>query len=341
MTTFYDVLKVAPNAETATIKKAYYLLALKHHPDKCENKDDTSLTDANVLFQRIVEAYETLSDPKKRAVYDKSLQSAPKKEANVAAKRTAPAPEQHQPPKKAASNLDPRPNYRFVPENIPRHDYEFTIHSTIEEAYYYYWTMKRGPFVTKDSHYYAGNLEQLLKEIKELSQNRRDKQGAKFSDIDLQYWIIKKGAGGREYISIPTNKPRCVQFDLRIIRKTLNVVGLLEDSLRYKEVKTQDPLKGKPRFEQPEEAKHEAPNAAFDFNFEAPVDNSWENVPTGRPFDFYESSNVFRTTGAPSRAANVLIQDRFAFLHQIVRKQGFKIIQPPMHDNLGLSNFLN
>lgn len=291
MTTFYDILKVAPNAENATIKKAYYLLALEHHPDKCKDKDEKSLNEAKVKFQKIVEAYETLSDPKKRTVYDRSIVVEAKRESNAHQKRPAPAPEQPQQPKKTSSTPDPRPHYRFVPPNIPAHAYEFTIHQDIEDAYYYYWTLERSFFVTKAPYYYAGDLGQLLKEIKELSQNRRDKQGNKFSDIDLQYWTIKKSARGKEYISIPTNKPRCIQFDLRIIRKTLNVHTLHGDSQKYNELKAQDPLHGEPRFDRSEEVNNEAPNASFNFNYKSPLygqaNNPTPNFFRPRPFDFY------------------------------------------------------
>ncbi len=61
---FYDVLSVKKDATAAQIKSAYRKLARKYHPDV--NKDD----DATKKFQEASEAYEVLSDTKKRQTYD-------------------------------------------------------------------------------------------------------------------------------------------------------------------------------------------------------------------------------------------------------------------------------
>mmetsp|Transcript_13661 Transcript_13661/g.43660 ORF Transcript_13661/g.43660 Transcript_13661/m.43660 type:complete len:253 (-) Transcript_13661:40-798(-) len=63
---YYDVLGVSKDATEQEIKKAYRKLAVKYHPDK--NPDDPD--GAAEKFKRIAEAYEVLSDPKKRAEYD-------------------------------------------------------------------------------------------------------------------------------------------------------------------------------------------------------------------------------------------------------------------------------
>ncbi|GLG95183.1 Uncharacterized protein GBIM_02220 [Gryllus bimaculatus] len=66
MVDYYRVLEVQRSASTADIKKAYRKLALKWHPDK--NPDN--LDEATKRFKEISEAYEVLSDEKKRRVYD-------------------------------------------------------------------------------------------------------------------------------------------------------------------------------------------------------------------------------------------------------------------------------
>lgn len=63
---YYKILGVDKNAKEEDIKKAYRKLARKHHPDV--NPGDSS---AKEKFQQINEANEVLSDPVKRAKYDK------------------------------------------------------------------------------------------------------------------------------------------------------------------------------------------------------------------------------------------------------------------------------
>jgi molecular chaperone DnaJ len=63
---FYKILNVERNASDAEIKKSYRSLAMKHHPDR--NKDNPDA--AEVKFKEINQAYEVLSDPKKRSAYD-------------------------------------------------------------------------------------------------------------------------------------------------------------------------------------------------------------------------------------------------------------------------------
>lgn len=58
---YYKILEVNENASLDEIKRAYRKLAAKHHPDK---GGDTK------KFQEISQAYDTLSDPDKKAMYD-------------------------------------------------------------------------------------------------------------------------------------------------------------------------------------------------------------------------------------------------------------------------------
>jgi molecular chaperone DnaJ len=62
---YYDVLGVGRQADSESIKKAYRALALKYHPDR--NPGDSK---AEEQFKEAAEAYEVLSDPEKRRLYD-------------------------------------------------------------------------------------------------------------------------------------------------------------------------------------------------------------------------------------------------------------------------------
>lgn len=62
---YYEVLGCAKNANADELKKAYRKLAIQFHPDK--NPGDKK---AEEKFKELSEAYETLSDPQKRKMYD-------------------------------------------------------------------------------------------------------------------------------------------------------------------------------------------------------------------------------------------------------------------------------
>lgn len=76
----YVVLEVARDADKAAIKKAYRKKANLHHPDR--NKGDE---DAERRFKEVAEAYDVLSDPEKRDLFDLygnvGPEPAPKKSA--------------------------------------------------------------------------------------------------------------------------------------------------------------------------------------------------------------------------------------------------------------------
>ncbi|NXO26186.1 DNJB8 protein, partial [Cisticola juncidis] len=72
MADYYKVLGLQKNASQDDIKKSYHKLALKWHPDKNPgNKEE-----AEKKFKEIIEAYEILSNPQKRSLYDNSAEES-------------------------------------------------------------------------------------------------------------------------------------------------------------------------------------------------------------------------------------------------------------------------
>jgi DnaJ-like protein len=60
---YYELLQVSPNADEDTIQRVFRHLAKKHHPDASDQRDPEP-------FNRLLEAYGTLTDVKLRAAYD-------------------------------------------------------------------------------------------------------------------------------------------------------------------------------------------------------------------------------------------------------------------------------
>jgi hypothetical protein len=64
---YYELLQVSANADDDTIHRVFRHLAKKHHPDVPERGN-------RALFDRLVEAHRTLTDPETRAAYDAKYQ---------------------------------------------------------------------------------------------------------------------------------------------------------------------------------------------------------------------------------------------------------------------------
>lgn len=67
-TRYYDTLGVAQTANREEIAAAYRELALVHHPLRNPREEEAQ---AYIRFTRLCEAYEVLSDPLKKRIYDK------------------------------------------------------------------------------------------------------------------------------------------------------------------------------------------------------------------------------------------------------------------------------
>ena len=67
---YYAILEVSKDATEDEIRKKYRSLAKKFHPDKWTNGSESEKKEAEQKFKDIAEAYEVLSDPQKRQMYD-------------------------------------------------------------------------------------------------------------------------------------------------------------------------------------------------------------------------------------------------------------------------------
>jgi curved DNA-binding protein CbpA len=73
---FYEFLQINPKAQAETIQRVYRFLAARYHPDNPETGDPEK-------FLRLNKAYETLSDPGRRARYDDELKAKKPKTSEI------------------------------------------------------------------------------------------------------------------------------------------------------------------------------------------------------------------------------------------------------------------
>lgn len=66
----YQVLGVSKGASAGEIKKAYFQLAKKYHPDSVKNASEAEKAAAKEKFVECQQAYEILSDDQKRSQFD-------------------------------------------------------------------------------------------------------------------------------------------------------------------------------------------------------------------------------------------------------------------------------
>ena len=104
---YYELLQVTPTADLEIITAAYRALIRRHHPDR--NPSPT----ADATTKRLNEAWEVLSDPAKRAEYDRKL-------AAGSSSRPAPPPRPPNRPTQETPPPKPSPPPRASePEPVP------------------------------------------------------------------------------------------------------------------------------------------------------------------------------------------------------------------------------
>ncbi|GMH16835.1 hypothetical protein Nepgr_018676 [Nepenthes gracilis] len=104
---YYNILKVNRNANEEDLKKAYRRLAMIWHPDK--NPDNKR--DSEAKFKQISEAYDVLSDPQKRQIYDLYGEEALK------SGQVPPPPPGRGGSGSSSRGHQPNPSFRFNPRD--------------------------------------------------------------------------------------------------------------------------------------------------------------------------------------------------------------------------------
>ena len=119
---YYDVLGVSKFASTAEIREQYKKLALRYHPDK-------SGEDTKAHFQKIQNAYQTLSDPGARSSYDYGI----RRERQRTSAASKPEPQSQQKP-------------QGQPKHTDTHHSDWTGQERFEEWYEKVHNRERFPF---------------------------------------------------------------------------------------------------------------------------------------------------------------------------------------------------
>ncbi|CAN1189875.1 DnaJ homolog subfamily B member 4 [Linum perenne] len=114
---YYNILKVNRNASDDDLKKSYKRLAMIWHPDK---NPTTKRTEAEAKFKQISEAYDVLSDPQKRQIYDlygeEGLKSGQFPHPSPAASSSSTSAANHT-NRHYYQRQHPNPSFRFKPRD--------------------------------------------------------------------------------------------------------------------------------------------------------------------------------------------------------------------------------
>lgn len=73
--TYYDFLGLRPDCDYIVVRDAFYARAQRFHPDRFVSMDGLAVKQAiYVVYKRMTEAYNVLSDPEQRCAYDRGLE---------------------------------------------------------------------------------------------------------------------------------------------------------------------------------------------------------------------------------------------------------------------------
>ncbi|MBD3304816.1 DnaJ domain-containing protein [candidate division KSB3 bacterium] len=155
---YYDVLGVARNASDAELKTAYRRAALKYHPDR--NPGDPT---ASERFREAAEAYEVLSDPEKRKLYNQYGHDFEKRREAPGYEETTTTPPPHKPPSDIMEEVYIELGWMLVNEHgryVPADIFDVTFYDELQAGI-------RLPFVyERTAHPATGQPVVWFKKIK-------------------------------------------------------------------------------------------------------------------------------------------------------------------------------
>ena len=202
---YYDVFGLDQTASLPAIRTAYRARVLNHHPDKTLHLSEPEQAKHASLFRRIQEAWETLSDPPRKAAYDQKMRDQP----NVFAAKH---------PKPHNSSLKQRDGPRrprFTPEE--RHAKKMKAEEDIA-----YLNRQRAKFDAENSKRSIDQLQLMIQSWKKVMNDRRGEPGEEqvrtycFQQIEICHELIKKkkkvqqhqqADSSRSHIHGPTRSP--------------------------------------------------------------------------------------------------------------------------------------
>jgi len=119
--THYENLELPPTASAEEIKKSFRTLIARYHPDKVQHLGKEFQDMAADRAAELTEAYRILSDPGRRAEYDRTLGAAPAAAAAAAPPAAAPSPAEPPPPApdRTAPYEPPKPKAESEPHEAP------------------------------------------------------------------------------------------------------------------------------------------------------------------------------------------------------------------------------
>ncbi len=175
--TYYDILGVPKTATVADIKKAYRQAALKYHPDRNPNNQE-----AQERFREAAEAYEILSDPERRKLYDQygsdSEKRRPQNEQQPEAEYAPP----HQKPSDIMEELYIELGWRLVKDygrHIPADAFDVMFIEELQAGIHL-------PFVyERTKHPSTGAPVVWMKKIKKSGLNRKTHSTKETEDVSF------------------------------------------------------------------------------------------------------------------------------------------------------------